>query len=286
MVTYNRREDVACCLDSVIATCTNPDDEILVIDNGSTDGTAEMLANYPKIQLNCWPANQGLSLALVELIKRSCGNWLLFLDSDTILPEGGIESLLKFAQQNDTLGAVAPRVIDMNGDIQFTARDFPGAINGLFGRQTVLSRLWPNNPVTQKFLKVSDQGNDQPFRCDWVAFAAALVRRKALHDAGSIDEGYFVYWVDADFFRRVCKAGWEVWCYPEVEIIHMEHNRTRQIRHPRAIRDFHYGAFRYFYKHHGWKGFNPLLWFAAAALLLRTGLQLAINRYRMKAQKS
>lgn len=287
MVTYNRRDDVARCLDSVMDALLPGGVEILILDNASTDGTAEMLAaREGQIELIRWQRNRGLAPALAELIRRSKGQWLLFLDSDTLLPEKGIERLLDFGRQHVRVGAVAPRILDMDGAIQLTARNFPCAINGLFGRQTLLSRLWPKNPITRRFLKVTDQHGNRPFRCDWVAFAAVLVRREALEDAGGIDTGFFVYWVDADFFRRLDRAGWETYCCPRIEIIHLEHNRSGKIRHPRAIRDFHYGAFRYFYKHHGRRGINPMLWVAGPCLLMRAALQLAINRWRIKGQRS
>ena len=129
------------------------------------------------------------------------------------------------------------------------------------------------------------QLENRPFRCDWVAFAAALVRRRALITAGSIDSGFFVYWVDADFFRRIVDAGWQVWCYPAVEFIHMENNRNGNVRSPRAIRDFHFGVFRYFYKHNGWNGLNPILWIAAAGLFARAGLHLLINAWHRERIK-
>ncbi len=285
MVTFNRRQDVERCLNSLFQALPETLLEFLIIDNGSMDGTAEMLAAYPDIHLIRWSQNLGLALALKELVDQSRGEWLFFLDSDTIVPPGGIDTLLRFAQGNTEIGAVAPRMRDLSGEIQLTARRFPVPLNALFGRQTLLSRLWPDNPITRRFLKTDAQEANQPFRCDWVAFAAVLVRRQAILSVGSIDTVFFVYWVDTDFFRRIVNVGWEVWCYPLVEIIHLEHNRAGQIRRSGAIRDFHYGAFRYFFKHHGWRGFNPLLWVAGAGLLSRAWLHLLLNEWRKRGQK-
>lgn len=286
MVTYNRRKDVEHCLDSLFHATPECLREVLVLDNGSTDGTAEMLESHPEIRLVRWPENFGLATALRALVDRSLGEWLLFLDSDTLVPPGGIDTLLRFAQSNDAIGAVAPRMRDLSGEIQMTARSFPRPMNALFGRQTFLTHIWPNNPFTKKFLNTESQMKGVPFCCDWIVFAAALVRRRALVAAGSIDPGFFVYWVDADFFRRMGKAGWQIWCYPTVEVIHLEHNRTGNIRRARAIRDFHYGVFRYFYKHHGWYGLNPILWFAGVGLLARAGIHLVINEYRRHRMES
>ena len=150
MVTYNRRKDVERCLDSLFKSRPESLLEFLVVDNGSTDGTAEMLEARPGIRLIRWTQNQGLAPALKVLVNRSVGEWLLFLDSDTLVPTGGIDALLRFALGNDAIGAVAPRMQDLSGEIQMTARDFPGPMNSLFGRQTFLSRMWPDNPITKK----------------------------------------------------------------------------------------------------------------------------------------
>ena len=286
MVTYNRIQDVERCVDSIFRAVPESLLEFLVLDNGSTDGTVEMLEGRSGIHLIRSPQNLGLAPALKELIRQSVGEWLLFLDSDTIVPNGGIDALLRFARGNDAIGAVAPRMRDLSGKIQMTARNFPGPMNALFGRQTILSRMWPNNLITRKFLKVDMQQENKPFRCDWVVFAAALVRRRSVLAVQSVDPAFFVYWVDADFFRRIGNEGWQVWCYPTVEFIHLEHNRAGDVRRPRAIWDFHYGAFRYFYKHCGWKGLNPILWLAGAGLLTRAGIHLMVNEwYRGRNQR-
>jgi len=281
IVTFNRRADVERCIESILVDLRGIEAEILVLDNGSTDGTPEMIASrYPLVRMTRWSANRGLAPALRHIVDESKGDWLLFLDSDTVLKCGCIAKLIEFAESRPRLGAVAPRPLDIDGRIQMTARAFPGPANALFGRQTLLSRIWPGNPLTRRFLKSTEQEANAPFACDWVAFAAVLVRRRALVEAGSIDPRFFVYWVDADFFKRLKGAHWEVWCCPAAEIIHAEQNRPNRVRSPIAIKDFHRGALRYFYKHHGWHGLNPLLWIAAAGLWLRARLQLAINRRR------
>ncbi len=277
LVTFNRLDDVKRCIESLLPQVTDRM-EVLVIDNGSSDGTPEYIQQKaPEFKLEKWVTNKGLAPALRKLADGARGDWLMFLDSDTVLPADAISTLLTFGRSMPSLGAVAPRMKDLDGNIQMTARRFPSAINGIFGRQTLLSRLWPGNPVTRRFLQADFKDSKLPFRCDWVAFAAVLVRRRALEEAGSIDPEYFVYWVDADFFKRLSLHNWEVWCLPQVEVLHLEHNRTSRRRSPVAIRDFHMGALRYFYKFHGWHGFNPLLWVAAAGLFSRMFLHLGLN---------
>ncbi len=286
MVNFNHKDDVSRCLKSLYEYLPEGKSEVLVVDNRSTDGAPELIAEeYPAVRLTRWDENRGLAPGLHYLIGESKGEWLFILDSDTIIQPGCIDAIMEFAQSKPCLGAVAPRIRDVTGDIQMTARRFPSPLNALFGRQTLLSRLWPENPITRRFLKAPEQDSNTPFPCDWTAFAAVLVRRSALFEAGGIDPNFFVYWVDADFFRRVRNAGWEVWCFPSAEILHVEQNQPKRVRSPLGIRDFHRGALRYFYKHHGWGGLNPLLWIAAVGLWGRTRIHLAINRRRMRHER-
>lgn len=278
MVTYNRRPDVARCIRSILPQLT-PEVEVRVIDNGSTDGTAAMIRRIaPEFHIAGSAANRGLAPALKRLCDAARGRWLLLLDSDTVLPPDAIRRLLAFGDSRPEVGAVAPRMRDADGLVQMTARRFPGVQNAIFGRQTLVSRIWPENSLTRRFLKSREQEGGTPFRCDWVAFAAVLVRARAMREAGGIDSDYFVYWVDADFFRRLQKKGWEVWCCTEVEVLHLEHNRSGQVRSPRAIMDFHRGAFRYCLRHHWF----PVAALAAPALLFRSFLHLALNRRNEK----
>ena len=286
IVNFNHKDDVSRCLKSLYEHLPEAKSEVLLVDNRSTDGAPELIAEeYPAVRLTRWNENRGLGPALHYLIAESKGEWLFILDSDTIIKAGCIDAILKFATANPKLGAVAPRLRDVTGAIQLTARRFPSPLNALFGRQTLLSKMWPGNSITRRFLKSEEQDGNQPFSCDWTAFAAVLVRRTALMEVGSVDPKFFCYWVDADFFRRLRKGGWEVWCYPAAEILHVEQNQPQRVRSPLGIRDFHRGALRYFYKHHGWGGLNPLLWVAAVSLWVRTQMQLLINWRRMRRER-
>jgi GT2 family glycosyltransferase len=278
-------DDVRRCLDSLAQELQGIDAETLVVDNASTEKIPEMIeAGYPWVDLTRWQENRGLGPALRFLADRAKGEWVLLLDSDTVLQPGCLKGLLEFAAGKPGLAAVAPAIRGPEGDIQMTARRFPGPWNALFGRQTLLSKIWPGNLLTRRYLRAADREGDAPFQCDWVAFAAALVRRRAMEECDSIDPGFFVYWIDADFFRRIRKAKWEVWCLPTVEALHLEYNRPDRVRSPLGIKDFHRGAFRYFRKNHGWGGLNPLLAPAALGLFVRQCLHLSINRRRMRRQ--
>lgn len=286
IVTFNRKDDVRRCLDSLKPELAGIEAETLVLDNASTDGVSEMIAaDYGWANLTRWSENRGLGPALEFLAKRVKGQWVLLLDSDAILKPGSLKDLLEFAGGKPQLGGVAPAIRDPDGHIQMTARRFPTPVNAIFGRQTLLSKIWPGNPLTRRYLRSADRTGSAPFQCDWVAFAVALIRREAMEQCGSIDPGFFVYWIDADFFRRMKKSGWEVWCLPSIEALHLEYNRPERPRSPASIKDFHGGAYRYFRRNHGWGGFNPLLAPAALGLWVRTCLHLWLNKRKVGKAK-
>ncbi len=280
IVTYNCKTDLKRCLESLHPQIQN-NREVIVLDNASTDGTVQMLkTDYPWVKPIFSHQNLGLAQGLRQAAQLATGDWLLLLNDDTIIPRGSIDGLTAFAGSHPRIGAVAPRIRDGKGNIEYTARKFPTPVNALFGRYTLLSRIWPNNAITRNFLNFTAQSACRPFACDWGSFAAVLVRKKALESIDSIDPGFFVYWSDADFFYRLKKRDWEVWCTPDVEMIHMEYYRPNRKRSPLSILDFHRGALRYYYKHHGLNGWNPLFWLGSTALLLKMLATLIVNHIR------
>ena len=279
IVTFNRMDVVTRCLESLENEVRGLDAEILVVDNCSGDGTPEMISrDYPEIRLFRWEKNLGLGPALFFLSRAARGEWLLILDSDAILQPGSLKGLLDFARSRPGLGAVAPRMRDPDGQVQLTARRLPTPVNALFGRQTLLAALWPDNPITTRYIMAAEQEKGVPFQCDWVAFAAALVRREAASDCGYVDPEFFVYWIDADFFRRLKEAGWEVWCCPSAEVLHLEYNRRGRAQSPVAIKSFHDGALRYFHK--ACSGQGPMLMLARLGLRARARVHDLINKRR------
>jgi hypothetical protein len=186
--------------------------------------------------------------------------------------------LYRFLLQNPAAGIATGRMLNPDGSIQETARNFPHALNALLGRQTFLSRLFPDNRWTRAYLQRQDAGRTDPFEAGWVAAACMMFRRTLFEQIGGLDEDYFVYWVDADWCMRVRRKGYQVWCIPAARIHHIEQNRMGKKKSERGIRSFHQGAYLFYRKHYVASAWNPLLWVAKAGLGLRCELLVAANR--------
>ena len=156
---------------------------------------------------------------------------------------------------------------------QGTARSFPTAAASIFGRRSFLTRLFPNNRWSRRYLSGREHPDTAPFEVDWVSGAAMMVRRDAIDRVGELDEKFFMHWEDADWCHRMKDAGYGVFCVPASRIVHHE-GGSRRGWPPRQLRAFHEGAFRYYAKHHApW--WSPLRYVAAAGLAARAAALIA-----------
>jgi hypothetical protein len=161
--------------------------------------------------------------------------------------------------------------------VQQSARRFPRPINGLFGRQSLLTRLFPGNLMSRRYLLTDRMSADEPYEVEQISGACMLFRRDLIDHVGPWDEGYFAYWVDSDWCFRIQKHGWKVYCVPQALIIHHEQNHRGRKKSPRRIWMFHYGAYRFYTKNMTWGPLDPRAVFAVVALSLHGLFQLVQN---------
>ncbi len=274
IVTWNGWPDTKRCLESLRAAAP-PDTETLIIDNGSSDGTPDLIAQqFPAVLVVRNAENLGHTRAVNNGVQRARGAYILILDSDTELESDSITPLIEFLQGHEAVGIVAPRTYNSDGSIQPSARRFPNPINGLFGRQSVLTRMLPNNRFSRRYLQADAVDAVAPFEVEQVSSACMMFRRAVVDGAGLWDEGYPGYWVDSDWCFRVRKAGWQVFCVPRSTIIHHEQNRSGRKKSARRIWMFHYGAYRFYRNTRTSGAWDPRALAAAAALTLRGMFQL------------
>ena len=258
VVSWNTRDLLADCLRSLRAHApAGRTLEVIVVDNGSRDGTGEMVRRgWPEARLIANPENLGYTRANNQAIRASRGRYLLLINADARLTPDCLRRLLQRIDADPRAGAVGPRLVYGDGSWQrWTAGRAPSlrtAVNYFL----FLERLLPGNPAFAGIFL----GRDVRASCrvDWVSSACMLVRRSALDEVGLLDERFFVYMDDVDLCRRLRDAGWRVWYCPEAEAIHLGGQSTlRQTGSvsPEALRSFN----RYFALRHG----------ARAAALLR-----------------
>jgi hypothetical protein len=243
--------------------------EILVVDNASTDGSAEMVRDeFPQIHLLANNENRGFTAANNQGLALSRGRYLLLLNPDTEVVGDALTRMLCYAEANKEVGALGPRLLNPDGSTQSSRRRFPTFATALV-ESTVVQEWWQDNQILRQYY-MADTADDAIQQVDWVVGACLLVRRQAFEQVGGLDEGYFMYSEELDWCRRIKAAGWEIAYLPTAAIIHHEGKSSEQVVPARHIY-FQSSKVRYFRKHHGAFQAEALRWF----LLLTYAYQVA-----------
>lgn len=283
IISWNAWHYMGPCLDSLFASDWR-DFEVLVIDNASSDRSAEKIARaYPQVRLIRNAENIGHTLAVNQGFRAARSELILVLDSDTESAPDALRRLVEFMDAHPDVDLVAPRTFNTDGTVQESARNFPDAFSGLFGRQSWLSLVFPNNPFTRRYLAREHLDAKEPFRVESVASSCMMLRRNLLERMGPWDEGYPGYFVETDWCYRLKRGGIKVYCVPASRVVHHENNNRKRRRDPRRIWMFHRGAMRFYRRNRtlGWA--DPRNLVAIAALSARGALLIVLNMFKQPA---
>jgi len=256
VVNWNTRDLLRECLASVVAQMGEVALELLVVDNASTDGSAEMVRQeFPQARLWVNAENRGFAAANNQAIAQAQGRYLFLLNSDAYLWPGALQALRDFLDAHPEAAVVGPKVLNPDGTTQPSCFRFPTAWD-VFCEMAFLSALFPGSPL---FNRRGMGGFDRRTvrEVDWVLGAAMAVRREWAERVGGLDEGYFVYAEELDWCRRIRGAGGRIFFFPGAEVVHyggVSKARARAAILPRAFA----GRFRYYERHHG-RGYARLV---------------------------
>ena len=286
VVTYNSDGFIDRCITSVREQtgCTA---EVVVADNASPDDILAVLAErWPDVRVIEMGGNTGFARANNAAAKVATGRHVLLLNGDAWLEPGTLCRLVDYLDAHPDVGVVAPHLLYADGTDQRTARSFPTPAAGLFGRRSVLSRWFPNNRWTKSYLRLDERRDTADGAVDWVSGACLMTPRELYLRLGGLDEGFFMHWEDTDYCHRVHKNGLGVRFLADAPARHDE-GSSRKGWPAAQIRHFHYGAYRYYAKHHLDRGGRRLARpVAAAALALRALLLMARNVLPVRATGS
>lgn len=288
LVNYNGGSLLQRCfaaIDHWPATC---DTEIVVVDNASADGSREWIETHrPDVRLIKCDSNVGLTRGFNMGAAAATAPIILSLDTDTEVTEGALDAMVDHLDADPRAGACGCTLIYPDGSPQRTARRFPSAMSGLFGRRSALTRWWPGNPFSRRYLMCEFEESGQPFEVDTLSTACLAIRRSVIDQVGGYDESYFVYWSDTDWCQRIKKGGWRIVSLPGVFVVHNENLKAghRKVRRTRMVLDFHKGAYRYYATHHAGP-LNPMRYAAMLGLGLRAGLILLSDEVRRVRPRS
>lgn len=286
LVTYNSRAFIGDCIRAVRDTVTDHSVEIIAADNASTDGTLGYLrSEFPTVRVIDMGANTGFSRGNNAAMAVANGRNIVLLNGDAIVQPGALDSLVRFLDEHPHAGVAAPQLLNPDGTDQRTARSFPTPAAALFGRRSPLTRWFPDNRWSKRFLSGADPVTDDPYEVDWVSGACLMVPRAVVDAVGPLDAGFFMHWEDADWCRRIKDAGHGVYCVPKAKVVHDE-GGSRRGWPPVQVRYFHHGAYRYYAKHHLAGSRRPLRPIAATALGARAGFVIVRDSAMQRARAS
>jgi len=252
IVSFNARADLERCLESLHTAPPELAHEIIVVDNGSTDGSADAARRWKDVRLIEAGSNLGFARANNVGIRASAGSNLLLLNSDTIVPPRAVDRLVEQLQRHPDVAVVGPRLVDADGRAELSFGRMMGPFNEL--RQKILVRGQARRrPFVLRFVYRITRQAQSP---DWVSGACLLVRRSDAESVGLLDERYFMYTEDVDFCAAIRARGRRILFTPEVEIVHV---RGRSAVGALAATDAAYRRSRlaFYEKHH--PAWAPLL---------------------------
>ena len=248
IVNYNKGPLLLACLDSIYKTADDLKVEVIVVDNGSSDGTAKVLPTpYPKSHLILNSANLGFAKATNQALVAARGSFILLLNPDTVLMEGALQTMVRYLEANPEIGAVGPQMVGPDGIIQLSCRSFPGYSTALFGHYSLLTRWFPQNPFSRRYL-LSDWDHKAVREVDWVSGACLMTHRDVLERIGLLDEQFFLFNEDVDWCKRIRDAGWKVVYLPEARVVHYIGASKDKIPSALVIAR-HRGMIHYYQKH-------------------------------------
>ncbi len=219
VVSYDAKELLKNCLSSIYQYTRGIKFEVILVDNGSTDGSIEMLKEeFPQVKLIENRENLGFARANNQAIKKSKGKYLLLFNPDTIFRAISPDKMIKFMDDHPDIGILGCRILNADGTIQPSNSSFPNLFTE-FLRVFQLKKMIPGvklrEKIGQKWGGLLGSTLREYFRvywdsertreADWVTGACLLVRRKAIEDVGLLDENFFMYYEDADWCYRMRK---------------------------------------------------------------------------------
>ncbi len=260
LLTWNSEHYFPSCIDSVLSSTAGLNREIIIVDNGSTDSTVEMIRSYkhyPEIVFISNSKNEGVAKARNMGITRAKGDYIWLLDIDTVVNKDSIDSMIDFMTAHEECGVCACKLYNSSGEVQDSCRKYPSF---RFKMYNVTRSILRKFPFAKRFQKKIDTRNEsqfyhdemrgvKPFTVEYVIGACQLIRKEVIEQVGLLDEKIFYGPEDADFCLRVQQKGWLIYYLPYVSFIHEYQQMTnkRLFSHMSFI---HMKALFYFFRKH------------------------------------
>jgi N-acetylglucosaminyl-diphospho-decaprenol L-rhamnosyltransferase len=224
ILTWNSHRFIVPCLTSLQENLRGLEYEVIVIDNGSTDGSATLVRReWAGVNLVENRQNRGVAAARNQGLRAARGRQLLLLDVDTVLHHGSIKALVGGMNEDPSIGLLGPRLVGHRGELQYSCRNLPTLLSKLY-------RQLPPRAATRRLRheEMRDWDHLQRRYVPYVIGACQLIRRSAMEDVGFLDERMFYGVEEIDYCVRIWRRGWKVMYFPDAVVTHCEQRASRR----------------------------------------------------------
>lgn len=231
IVNWNTRDLLLGCLESIYENIKGVDFEVVVVDNASSDGSAEAAgSHFPQATLIPSRENLGFARGNNLALREARGEWVMLLNPDTVISPGSVEKMLEFMREHPEVGIVGPMLSGRDGRAQVSSFGlFPSPVEAMFRAV----RIWKWAPKSKAAKKFMPQPNAEG---SWVYVehllgACMFMRREVIEQIGGFDEGFFLFLEETDLCFRARREGWKLAYFTGADIIHLGEQSMQNILH-------------------------------------------------------
>lgn len=255
IVSWNTLSLLRDCLRSIYEETTKHSFEIFVVDNHSPDGSAEMVTHeFPEVKLIANDQNKGFAPANNQALEQAEGTYVMLLNPDTLVKAGAIDKMIGYAEQHkdQKLGILTCKLLNGDGSLQRSVNRFYSFWRS-FVENRFFASLFGKLGIRSNFF-MSYWEHDTIREIDWAFGAVMLFHRDLMEEIGILDERFYIYAEEVDYYMRAKKAGYKSVFLPAIEIVHYGSSSARQRRSAMFIQNYksfylflrkHYGRFSY-----------------------------------------
>ncbi len=251
MVSYNCRQYIEQCLQSIAASPTACSYKVIVVDNNSSDDTVSVVkSNFSNVQLICNEENIGFARGNNQALQIANSRYAMLLNPDTLVREGAFDTIVKFLDAHVHVWALGPAILNGDGSPQRTGIRFPSNWNFLV-ETLFLDRLFPYSRLFGAHRELYEDYS-KPRAVDYVQGSCLVVRKEVIEKVGVLDERFFMYFEETDWCYRIKQAGGAIMFLPSAEVVHFGGGEAGHYNERRLLQ-YHQSLLKFYRKHYSLK---------------------------------